>query len=52
MLSIDFVVELLESSGHNAVITVVDTVSKRVHFISMHTMCKGALGGIPEHTCR
>ena len=36
-LSVDFVVRLLESSGHNAVMTVVDAVSKRVHFISMHT---------------
>jgi len=37
-LSVDFVVELPESSGHNAVITVVDAVSKRVHFILTHTM--------------
>jgi len=32
-LSVDFVVELPESSGHGAVMMVVDAVSKRVHFI-------------------
>jgi len=37
MLSVDFVVELPLSSGHNAVITVVDSVSKRAHFILTHT---------------
>ena len=37
MLSVDFVVELPLSSGHNAVITVVDSVSKRAHFIPTHT---------------
>jgi len=36
-LSIDFVVELPPSSGHDAVMTVVDSVSKRVHFILTHT---------------
>ena len=36
MLSIDFVVELPPSSGHDAVMTVVDSVSKRVHFIPTH----------------
>jgi len=36
-LSVDFVVELPESSGHNTVMTVMDAVSKRVYFISMHT---------------
>jgi len=36
-LSVDFVVKLPESSGHDAVMTVVDAVSKRVHFILMHT---------------
>ena len=36
-LSVDFVVELLESSGHDAVMTVMDSISKRVHFVPMHT---------------
>jgi len=36
-LSADFVVELPESSGHDTVMTVVDAVSKRVHFIPTHT---------------
>jgi len=35
-LSVDFVVKLLESSRHDTVMTVVDAVSKRVHFIPMH----------------
>ena len=33
MLSVDFMVELLESSGHDTVMTVVNAVFKRVHFI-------------------
>jgi len=37
MLSVNFVVELLLSSGHNAVMTVVDSVSKRAYFIPIHT---------------
>jgi len=37
MLSVDFIVELSLSSGHDAVMTVVDSVSKRVHFILTHT---------------
>jgi len=36
MLSVDFVVELPLSSGHNAVMTVIDSVSKRAHFIPTH----------------
>jgi len=36
-LSVDFVVELPLSSGHNAVMTVVDSVSKQAHFILIHT---------------
>jgi len=37
MFSVNFIVKLLESSRHNAVITVVDSVSKRVHFVPTHT---------------
>jgi len=33
----DFIVELLLSSRHNTVMTVVDSVSKRAHFIPTHT---------------
>jgi len=35
-LSVDFVVELPLSSRHDAVMTVVDSVSKRAHFIPTH----------------
>ena len=38
MLSVDFMVELPESSGHDTIMTVVDSVSKRVYFVLMHTM--------------
>jgi len=37
-LSVDFVVELPESSRYDAVMTVVDSVSKRVHSVLTHTM--------------
>jgi len=37
-LSVNFVVELLESFRYDAVMTVMDSVSKRVHFVLMHTM--------------
>jgi len=36
MLSVDFVVELPLSSEHDAMMTVVDSVSKRAHFILTH----------------
>jgi len=57
----NFVVELLESSRHDAVMTVVDSVSKRIHFVPTHTTvtAKGAaklflhhvwkLHGLPKH---
>ena len=38
MLSVDFIVELPLSSGHDVVMTVVDSVLKRAHFIPTHTM--------------
>ena len=38
MLSMDFVMELPLSFGHDTVMTVVDSVSKWAHFISTHTM--------------
>jgi len=37
-LSVNFVVELPESSGHDAVMTVMDAVSKRAYFIPIHIM--------------
>ena len=37
MLSVDFVIELLESFRHDAVMTVMNSVSKRVHFVPTHT---------------
>ena len=37
-LSVDFVIEHLESSRHDTVMTVVNFVSKRVHSVPMHTM--------------
>ena len=36
ILSVDFVVELPESSEHNTIMMVMDAVSKRVHFIPTH----------------
>jgi len=35
---VDFVVELPLSSGHDAVMIVVDSVSKQAYFIPTHTM--------------
>jgi len=37
MLSVDFVVELLESAGCDIVMIVVDSVSKKAYFILTHT---------------
>jgi hypothetical protein len=37
MISINFIVELPESHRYNAIICIVDSLTKRVHFIQMHT---------------
>ena len=37
VLSIDFVMELLESMGFDIVMTIVNSVSKRVHFVPSYT---------------
>jgi transposase InsO family protein len=36
-ISVDFIVELPRSNGYNAILNVVDGVTKRAHFIAMHT---------------
>jgi transposase-like protein len=37
MISVHFVVELPESHGYDAIMNVIDSVTKHVHFIPMHT---------------
>ena len=42
MVSVDFIVELPESSGHDAIMVVVDSFTKRAHFIPTFTTLSAA----------
>ena len=36
-ISVDFITELLESNGRDSIMVIVDSVTKRSHFVSMVT---------------
>ena len=42
MVSVDFIVKLPELSGHDAILVVVDSFTKRAHFIPMFTTLSAA----------
>jgi len=41
-ISVDFIVELPQSAGHDSIMVVVDSVTKRAHFVSTVTMISAA----------
>ena len=41
-ISIDFITELSESGGHNAIMVVVDSVGKQAHFVEVVTTIMAA----------
>jgi transposase InsO family protein len=41
-ISVDFIVELPDSAGHNAIMVVVDSVTKRAHFVPTFTTVSAA----------
>jgi len=41
-ISVDFIVELPQSAGHDSIIVIVDSVTKRAHFVSTVTMISAA----------
>jgi hypothetical protein len=38
MISVNFIVKLLESHGYDAIMCIIDSLTKHMHFILMHTI--------------